>query len=150
MSKRLARGKRPSCISLDFPKPTLISVHNWLNLLSNPAPSKGNAKEGLKRQGRMWTCLEIVLCGKSNLCYQLAVQFNSVRIQNTNQEQWQWHDPAETARLWHKSAGMTRTSQDTRRNSLLCLSQRSKDQLRECSRPRKNCKATYACPPFLS
>lgn len=42
-----------------------------------------------------------------------AVQFSSVRILNTNQQQW--HDPAETARPWpnqHESEGATTTSQD--------------------------------------
>lgn len=42
-----------------------------------------------------------------------AVQFSSVRILNTNQQQW--HDPAETARPWpnqHESEEATTTSQD--------------------------------------
>lgn len=61
----------------------------------------------------------------------LAVQFSSFRIANTNQ-QW-WYDATETAKpplSQQESARVTRTNQDTRRSSLLCLSQQSEDQPR--------------------
>lgn len=58
-----------------------------------------------------------------------AVQFRSVRIPNTSQQQC--HDPAETARPplnQHKSAGVSITSRHTRKSCLPCLSQQSEDQ----------------------
>lgn len=57
-------------VGLYFSKPTLISVHKCFNLPSNLLPIRGSGKERLIGQRRMWTCLEIVLWGESNLCCQ--------------------------------------------------------------------------------
>ena len=44
-------------------------LNAWISLLANHSPG-GSGKKRLIGQRRMWTCLEIVLCGKSNLCCQ--------------------------------------------------------------------------------
>lgn len=70
----------------------------------------------------MWTCLEVVLQGDSDLFVRTpAVQFCSVRIPNRNQQLWP--DPAETARPLpnrQELAGATRTSGDTSTPEVLC------------------------------
>ena len=74
-----------------------------------------------------------------------TVQFHSARIANRIQQQW--HDLAETARPhvnWHGSAGGTRTTRDTRRNSLPCSLKEAK--IREDMRPRSQlCPASCHC-----
>ena len=69
-----------------------------------------------------------------------AVQFSSVRIANTNQQQW--HYLAETARPQPqlKSAGGTRA-----KSSPLCLSQGSKDQ--QTHKTNKHCTASCTSKP---
>ena len=57
-----------------------------------------------------------------------AVQFCRVGLTNTNQ-QW-WHDRAETARPQHRFKAAGGIRRDTRRSSLLCLSQGREDQCR--------------------
>jgi hypothetical protein len=78
-------------------------------------------------------CFQSLLSGyqQSSSAVSGSKQFSSVVLPNTNQ-QWS-HDPASTARpswSWHQSLGASRTSQNIRRSSRLCLSQQSKHQLR--------------------
>ena len=78
--------------------------------------TKGRGGRWLIGQGGVWTYLEVVLWGDSNLCLSGYQKYSSVRISNTNQHQW--HHPAETARpppKQHKSEGVTITSQEKRK-----------------------------------
>lgn len=66
----LRLSNHPRSIGLYFSKPTLVSVFKCFNLLYSPPPTGGCAKERLIGQRKIWTCLEIVLWGESNLSCQ--------------------------------------------------------------------------------
>lgn len=71
-----------------------------------------------------------------------TIQFNGFRKPNTNQQQWQ--DLEEDTKLLpnqHKSGRMTKTSQDARKSSLMCFSQRSKDQQRQTQETKESLKS---------
>ena len=70
-----------------------------------------------------------------------AVQFSSVRIANTNQQQC--HDPVETARSllnWHESAGML--------GEVLCYASLSKVQISEDELETNEVLQSWLCKPL--
>ena len=86
----------------------------------------------------MWTCLEVVLCGDSNLCCQDTS--SPVQKMSPNTDQHGRQDPAKRARPLsnqQESLGVTRTSEDARRSSLPCASL-SEVKISEDSRPMKH------------
>jgi hypothetical protein len=116
-----------------------MMVFKHFNLPWSPPTTKGSGKERI--QGK-WTCLERFF-GATPFCvvWKTAVQFTGrqqqldplantsqihhlgrVRIANMNQQRW--HYLAETARLWHKSAGGTQ--RDAKRSG--CASRREDQQ----------------------
>jgi hypothetical protein len=78
-------------IGLGFSEPTLIRVLKCFNLPSSPPPTSGSGKKKVTGIQGNWTCLEIVLWSKSNLCCQDVsnpVHRNQLRL-----------NPEEAARL---------------------------------------------------
>ena len=143
-------------VDFNFSKPILIRVLKCFNIHSSPPFTRGSRKEGLRVQGRVWTCLWIVLWCKSNLsCQDISSSIHRKQKQQLSPLTNATHKSATAYNSTQKklqvsanqpnSAEVARSCRNTTRRSLVHFSLWSHDK----PWPAKNGKA-YQWHPATS